>query len=389
MARRPDVLSNDEARRIAVASQGFIGSRRERPTSRDLLRILDRLSLYQIDSVSVVTRAHYLPAFSRLGPYDQALLDELAWGKSSKRRLFEYWGHEASLLPLNLYPLMRWRMAQADRGEIGWKSMRAFATQRRPEAEAILKRIGEEGALAASDFADGKGKGGWWAWSDAKQALEWLFWSGHITTSTRRRNFERLYDLTESVIPRAVLDEPVPAEPDAHRLLLGRAAKALGVATARELRDYFRLKPEPSQAAIAQLVEDGVLLPVRVEGWSQATYLHADARCPRKIHTRALLAPFDPLVWERARTERLFGFLYRIEIYTPAPKRVHGYYVLPFLLDGELVARVDLKSDRQNSQLIVRKVTVEPSAPSETVEALRGELSSMAQWLNLDRVHWT
>jgi uncharacterized protein YcaQ len=193
------------------------------------------------------------------------------------------------LLPLNLYPLMRWRMARADRGEIGWKSMRAFATERRPEADAVLKRIGEEGALAASDFVDGKGKGGWWAWSDAKQALEWLFWSGHITTSTRRRNFERLYDLTERVIPKAVLNEPAPAEADAHRLLLGRAAKSLGVATARELRDYFRLKPEPSQTAIAQLVEDGVLRPVQVDGWSQAAYLHP-ARSkralflPRSIH---------------------------------------------------------------------------------------------------------
>jgi uncharacterized protein YcaQ len=283
---------------------------------------------------------------------------------------------------------MRWRMARADRGEIGWMSMRAFANDRRAQAEVVLKRIREEGALAASDFENGKGKGGWWAWGHAKQALEWLFWAGHITTSTRRRNFERVYDLTERVIPRVVLEEPVPTEAQAHCLLIERAAKALGVATSSDLRDYFRLKPQPSQTAIAQLVEEGVLFQVRVQGWKQTAYMHATARCPRKVEARAILAPFDPLIWERVRTERLFAFRYRIEIYTPAPKRVHGYYVLPFLLGDRLVARVDLKSDRQNSRLIVRRVSVEPDSPADMPQALREELWATARWLNLDSLHW-
>lgn len=380
------MLSIDAARRIALAAQGFGDPRPAGPTTRHLLKTIERLSLHQIDSVNVVTRAHYLPAFSRLGSYDSKLLDLLAWGPRSKRRLFEYWGHEASLLPLDLYPLMRWRMARADRGEAGWKTMRAFATERRAEAEAVLERIRTDGAMAASDFEHGKGTPGWWNWGTTKQALEWLFWAGHVTTARRRGNFERVYDITERVIPASVLRQPAPGEAEAHRTLIGRAAQALGVATAADLRDYFRLKPEPSRAAIMDLADAGVLLPVRVHGWSQPAYLHRDARLPRKIEARALLAPFDPLVWERSRTQRLFGFRYRIEIYTPASKRVHGYYALPFLLNDRLVARVDLKSDRRNDRLLVRKITFEPDPPRETLDALTDELAQTARWLGLGRV---
>jgi len=379
-------LSLAAARRIALAAQGFGAKRPAKVNAGHLLRNIDRLSLHQIDSVNVLVRAHYLPAFSRLGPYDRGLLDRMAWGKKRGRKLFEYWAHEASLLPLDLHPLFRWRMAQADRGEIGWKHLRLYATERRAEANAILARIREEGPLAASGFEHGKSRPGWWEWGHTKQALEWLFWSGHITTQSRRGSFERVYDVTERVIPAGILARPTPDLANAHRALIDRAALALGVATATDLRDYFRLAPEPTRAAIADLIEEGLLLPVAVEGWRQPAFVHRDVRRPRRIRGQALLAPFDPLVWERSRAERLFGFRYRIEIYTPADKRVHGYYVLPFLMDERLVARVDLKADRAAWRLMVRQVTLESDAPAETLDRLRQELGSMARWLGLERV---
>jgi uncharacterized protein YcaQ len=376
-------LTVAQARRVAVAAQGLARERPARVTGADLLRLIGRVQLHQIDSVNVLARAHYLPAFARAGAYDTALLDRLAWGPSAKRRMFEYWAHEASLLPLELHPLLRWRMAAADRGEIGWGSLRAYAGERRGEATALLDRIGRDGPLAASDIEQRQGAGGWWSWSEAKRVLEWLFWAGHVTTATRRGSFERVYDLTERVIPPAVLALPTPSPADAQRALIERAARALGIATEPCLRDYFRLKPAQSQAAVAALVADGVLLPATVPGWTDKAWLHRDARRPRRLQVRALLAPFDPLVWERTRTERLFGFRYRLEIYTPAEQRVHGYYVLPFLLGDRLVARVDLKADRQAGRLLVQRVTVEPDAPRETMRELEAELDAMAGWLKL------
>ncbi|MEN2786704.1 winged helix-turn-helix domain-containing protein [Sphingomonas qilianensis] len=349
-------------------------------------RTIERLSLHQIDSVNVLARAHYLPAFSRLGSYDRTLLDRAAWGRKSERRLFEYWAHEASLLPLDLHPLLRWRMARADRGDYGWAAMRRYATEGRAEAQAVLERIRADGPLAASDFEEGKSSTGWWAWGDTKRALEWLFWAGHITTATRRRSFERVYDLTERVIPPHIMALPTPPEDDAHRALVARAAAAMGVATETDLRDYFRLGVIEARTAIAELVEQGVLLPIQVAGWPKTAYLHRDARHPRRIEGAALLAPFDPLIWERDRAERLFGFRYRIEIYVPAEKRVHGYYVLPFLLDDALVARVDLKADRQNGRLLAQRIHLEPDAPPETRGRLAIELTRMAGWLALDGV---
>ena len=370
------------ARRIALAAQGFGAKRPETPGPVHLRRTIERLNLHQIDSVNVLARAHYLPAFSRLGAYDRKDLDRLAWGPKRQRRLFEYWAHEASLLPFDLHPLLRWRMAQADRGEAGWGRMRIYATERRAEAMALLDRIRGDGPLAASNFESHKGQSGWWEWSDTKRALEWLFWAGHITTATRRGSFERVYDLTERVLPADVLARATPADAEAHRGLIERAAAALGIATDAELRDYFRQSPDDARPAIETLAEEGVLIPVAVEGWRQA-WLHRDARRPRKIEARALLAPFDPLVWERQRTERLFGFRYRIEIYVPAEKRQHGYYVLPFLLGDRLVARVDLKADRQARRLLVRSIHLEPGAPAHTTEALQSELDCMELWLGL------
>ena len=378
-------LSPTDARRIALAAQGF-GARPDKVTGGRWRKTIDRLSLHQIDSVNVLVRAHYLPAFSRLGPYDRSLIDRAAWGGRRQRRLFEYWAHEASLLPLELHPLLRWRMARADRGEAGWKGLRAFATARRAEAEAMLARIREEGPRAASDFADKRSRPGWWEWTDSKRALEWLFWAGHVTTATRRGSFERVYDLTERVIPAAILALATPDEGEAKRALVERAARALGVATAAELGDYFRLDQKDAGPAIATLVEAGVLRPVEVPGWARLAYLHRDARLPRRFSAQALLAPFDPLVWERSRALRLFGFHYRIEIYTPADKRRHGYYVLPFLLGDRLVARLDLKADRQGGRLLVHAVHAEPHAPSDVMDAIAAELAAMADWLGLARV---
>jgi uncharacterized protein YcaQ len=367
-------LSLERARRIVLAAQGFGAAHPAKVGATQLRRTVDRLGLHQIDSVNVLVRAHYLPAFSRLGSYDRALIERDAWASKRGRKLFEYWAHEASLLPLELHPLLRWRMARAERGEIGWTMLRRFAHERNGEAKAVLDRIAAEGPLAASDFENGSSQSGWWTWSDAKLALEWLFWSGRITTATRRASFERVYDLTERVIPQAILDAPTPDAATAQRALVERSARALGVATAGDLRDYFRLKPEEGRAAIEALTEEGVLIPLEVKGWRQPAWLHRDARQPRRIAGAALLAPFDPLIWERARTERLFGFRYRIEIYVPQDKRTHGYYVLPFLMDDALVARVDLKADRQAGSLLAHRMTLEPGAPAETRERLEAEL---------------
>ncbi len=341
------------------------------------------MQVHQIDSVNVLARAHYLPAFSRLGRYDQGNLDRLAWGDKRERRLFEYWAHEASLLPFAIQPLLRWRMAQADHGEAGWTRMREFAGPRRVEAMALLDRLRSDGPLAAADFASHKGQSGWWEWSDTKRALEWLFWAGHITTAKRRGSFERVYDLTERVIPADVLAQPTPSDAESHRGLIERAAIALGVATSGDLRDYFRQSPQDARIAIHSLAEDDVLIPVEVPGWRHA-WLHRDARRPRRVDARALLVPFDPLIWHRDRTERLFGFHYRIEIYVPADKRQHGYYVLPFLLGDRLVARVDLKADRQARALLVKAVHYEVDVPEEAREALQSELDLMAGWLGLN-----
>jgi hypothetical protein len=381
-----ETLSLAAGRRIALAAQGFGQARPSGELNQGhLRRVLERTQLLQIDSVNVLARAHYLPLFSRLGAYPLALLDGAAWGKP--RRLFEYWAHEASLLPLELHPLLRWRMARAERGEGMWQRMRSFAGERRGEAEAVLARIAAEGPLAASDFTADKGRSGWWEWSDAKTALEWLFWAGRITTATRRASFERVYDLSERVVPAKILALPTPPQEEAERALIERSARALGVATAGDLRDYFRLKPEQAKPRIAELVEAGTLIPVRVQGWTQPAFMHREARRPRKVEASALVAPFDPIVWERSRTERLFGVRYRIEIYTPAEKRVHGYYVLPFLHRERIAARVDLKADRQAGLLRVQAAHGEPGAPCDTCEALAAELELMAGWLGLGGVH--
>ena len=377
-------LSAAEARRLALAAQGFADPRR--PGAVDgwaLRRVIDRVGLLQIDSVNVLVRAHYLPLFSRTGGYAMDLLDRAA--HRAPRRLFEYWGHEASLLPVALQPYLRWRMDRA--AHEAWGGMRRIRRERPQLVREVLDEIRARGPVAASELADERPRrtGPWWDWSDVKRACEWLFWSGQIT-SARRRGFERLYDVPERVLPRAVLATPTPSADEAQRELIRVAARCCGVAAERDLRDYFRLPVAETRARVAELVEAGELAPVSVEGWSVPAYLDAGARVPRSVDAAALIGPFDSLLWERSRVERLFGFRFRLEIYVPRPKRVYGYYVLPFLLGDRLVARVDLKADRAADALLVQAAHREPDAPPETAARLRGELAAMAQWLGLQRV---
>ena len=378
-------LSARQARRIALAAQGLADPRPgTAPSRRALTTLIDRLGAVQIDSVNVLARTHYLPAFSRLGAYPREMLEAAAWGR--KPSLFEYWGHEASLLPIALQPLFRWRMERARAGET-WSGLARFARERRDYIDQVLARIEREGPLVGGDFADGPRQAGWWSWSNGKAALEWLFWTGMVTTRTRR-GFERVYDLTERVLPRAILEAPTPSEADAHRGLLNIAARALGVATEGDLRDYFRLPVAGTRSRIGELVEAGDLAPVAVEGWRQGAYLVADARAPRRGRAAALLSPFDNLIWRRERAERLFGARIRLEIYTPAHKREHGYYVLPFLQGEAITARVDLKADRQAGALRVQAAHLQEGATAgETAPALAAELALMADWLELSSVH--
>ena len=386
MSRRVKI-SASEARRIALASQGFTDPRpASEPTGRDLRRVLGRTGLIQIDSVNVLERAHYLPLFSRLGPYRHELVDRAA--HYAPRRLFEYWGHEASLIPVATHPFLRWRMERAHTDS--WGGMQRIWREQPELVEEVLAEVTDRGPVAASEIAERPRRAGpWWDWSDHKRALEWLFWSGRVS-SARRRRFERLYDLTERVIPAEVLAVSTPPVEEAQRELLRIAARSLGVAAEADLRDYFRLPADEAKLRVAELVEAGELQAVDVEGWGRTQgYLWPQVRIPRAVEARALIGPFDPLIWARPRVERIFGFNYRLEIYVPAPKRVHGYYVLPFLLGDRLVARVDLKADRARRVLMVRAEHHEPDAPPETREALDSELASMASWLGLERVERT
>lgn len=383
----------DAVRRTALAAQGFAASRPgTAPTRRHLVRTLQRVQLLQLDSVNVAVRAHYMPLFSRLGRYDPALLDEAAWSHSTRRPrlLVEYWAHVASMVPVQDWPLFRWRMERV----MARPWSRFIEAERRLPglADEVLDAVKSLGPIGAGGLERELGGGGagrrgpWWDWSDVKIVCERLFDTGQLTTGTRR-GFERLYDLPERVLPAQVLAAPPVAEQDAVRELTERAAVAHGVATEPDLRDYYRIDPKRSRQAVAELVEAGRLEPVTVPGWRHLAYRHVDARTPRRVEGRALLCPFDPLVWERDRTERLFGFHYRIEIYVPQPRRVYGYYVFPFLLDGELVARVDLKADRRAGVLRVPGAFAEAGRHTpRVVSELAAELRLMADWLGLDGV---
>lgn len=380
-------LSLAEARRLALAAQGFGRTPRGAIAHKQLQVQIERLGVVQIDSVNALVRSHYLPAFSRLGHYQAEHLDELAWGRARRRRLFEYWGHEASLLPLELFPLLRWRMRRAADGQGIYSQLAKFGVERRDAIDNVLQSVRELGALGAGSLSSRTEKAGpWWDWSAKKMALEWLFAAGLVTVAGRR-GFERLYDLPERVIPADVLNHPDLDEDEAQRRLLLRSADALGVATERDLRDYYRLDVSDSKRRIAELVEAGELLPVTVQGWRQAAYCRGEPRIPRRIRHSALLSPFDSLIWERERTERLFGFRYRLEIYTPQAKRLYGYYVLPFLHHERLLARVDPRSERATGRLAVHAVHLEEAVLSEEARlALGDSLRALAHWLGLDEV---
>jgi uncharacterized protein YcaQ len=374
-----------QARRIAVAAQGFSEPRPVGPVTRaHLKRLISRIQVLQLDSVSVAVRAHYAPVFSRLGPYDRDVLDRAAWGPRSSRLLAEYWAHEAALMSVDDWPLLRWRMRQYRHGRWGSHIVKANP-QLAEDIVAAVAKLGPStaGQIEAHLAAEPRRKKGtWWTRSDTKWVAEALFASGVLTTATRV-GFARHYDLVERVLPPSVLAREVDDD-EAVRELTLQAATALGVGTEADLRDYFRLSAQQVKPAIADLLAIGEIERADVDGWSAPAYLRAGRTVPRRDRGTALLCPFDPLIFFRPRVERLFGFHYRIEIYTPAAKRQYGYYVWPLLLDGQLVARVDLKADRASDSLRVVGAFGEPDvAPGRLAEALAGELESMASWLGL------
>jgi uncharacterized protein len=386
MALTSETLRRSEARRIALHAQGFNDPRPTgRVDRRHFRRVVDRVGLVQIDSVNVLTRSHELPFLARLGPYDRVALSRWLWGSGE---VFEYWGHEASLLPVDLYPLLRWRMA----GDHAWGGMITVAARRPELLDQLLEAVRERGPVTLAELehlgdAIKRGRaepGSMWNWSDAKKAVEWLFWRGEVSALRNPATFGRHYVPPEHVLPHAVRSAPVPTDDDAMKALLLRAAASHGVGTARCLGDYHRLNIVTTRQLLTELAADGALRQVEVEGWRQPAYLHPDAQIPRWVRASALLSPFDSLVWERGRTEALFGFRYRIEIYVPAAKRVHGYYVLPFLHDGDLVARLDLKADRQAGTLRVRAAHGEPTFdPDRHTGPLVQRLQEMAAFLDL------
>jgi uncharacterized protein len=385
---RHQELSKAEARRIALAAQGFGVPKLGRPvTMRDVQAVTNRLAQFQIDSINVVTRAQFMPLYSRLGPYDPVLLQRAAY--RPPRRLFEYWGHAASLIDISLQPLLRFRMEPGFRDV--WSGVERAARENADLIPFIRDEVAARGPISARDLevAEERDRSNWgWNWSRVKTVLEWLFYVGEVTSAYRNAHFERVYDLPERVIPHAVLAMPTPTPQESVTGLIRRAARALGVASESCLRDYFRTRLNMTRQAIATLVESGELIPVAVDRTgSRPWYLWHEARVPRRISTRALLSPFDSMIFERARLERLFDFSYRIEIYVPGPKRIHGYYVYPFLLDQDFVARVDLKADRTRGVLRVNAAWLEPAHDSfDVATELAAELKIMAEWLGLEDV---
>jgi uncharacterized protein len=384
-------LTLDQARRYALAAQGFTGTRPAgRVDVRHFRKVVDTIGVVQLDSVNVFARTHYMPFFSRLGPYDADRLDGWLWGSGE---MFEYWAHMAAVIPTPHHRLFRWRMKRSG----VWDSFQDLVDREPEYLDRVLAQVEEQGPLRVGDLEEPGTRSGesMWNWNNGKIALEYLFVKG-VITSAGRPNFARLYDLTERVVPKEHLEAETPHEDDAVEELLLMSARSLGVGTASDLADYYRIGMPPGRIKDwSKLVRDkldgladrGDLERVTVEGWDKTAYLHPEAPLPRETRGTALLSPFDNLIFFRDRVERLWDFHYRIEIYTPAPKRVYGYYVLPFLLDGHLVGRVDLKSDRSESALLVRGSYGEPGIDKVAVgRALRHELESVASWLGLDEV---
>ncbi|MDR1394080.1 MAG: winged helix DNA-binding domain-containing protein [Bifidobacteriaceae bacterium] len=383
-------LSLTEAQRLALSAQGFGLKERftGQVTTDQLQQEIDRLALFQIDAINVLARAHLMPLFSRLGHYDHAILEAAA--AQAPRRLFEYWGHEAALIDIRLYPAWRWKMADAENH--AWARMLRIKHQRPDLIRQVLERVRQDGPLTARDLdnAPGRDRPNWgWNWSDAKTALEWLFYGGQIACNRRNAHFERVYDLPERVIPEEILAEAELSRPQAHRVLALRAVAALGVATSAHAADYFRLDARQTAAAIQELADAGQLTPVSVEGWRQSAWMLPEAAVPTGLTASGLVSPFDSVVFNRRRLAELFGLDYRIEIYTPASKRIWGYYVYLYLLDGLFAARLDLKADRPGSTLLVQAAWREPGVTipdGDLATALTVELRQLANWLGLDRI---
>ena len=374
-------LTQGQARRIALAAQGFLDAPHSPPTMRTLARTVERTGVLQVDSVNVLARAHYMPLYSRMGPYDRDLLVRAS--ERGPRRIVEYWAHVQAFMPVDLWPVMEFRRQHYRQQRHKWGMAASEELTSR-----ILDRVRGEGAATAraldAEFSGPRSKEHWgWNWSDARRGLDVLFLMGELAIAGRSSQFEVIYDVPERVLPAGVLEVPALTIEESMIELVRRAARSHGVGTVKCFADYYRLPVKAAAAAVVALEAAGELTPASVEGWRRPAYLFAQARRPRAVHARALLSPFDPLVWERARAEALFDFHYRIEIYTPAHKRVHGYYVLPFLLGERLVARVDLKADRAAGVLIVQSAWPEPDAPPRTAHELAVELRQLAGWLGL------
>jgi uncharacterized protein YcaQ len=389
MAKRLDTLSIADARALALAAQGFDTPRpTNKATQRHVNSLISRLGVIQIDSVNVLVRSQELPLFSRLGNHDRNAIPKA----TESQKIFEYWGHEAAHLPVEIHPLFRWKMEAARLGKARHWGLTSFYDDNKAFVKRMLKHVETNGPTTARELSTrtekrGADKKTWWDWDESKTALEYLFLTGQLMSRGRGTDFARIYDTPERVLPPNILNAPTPTEHDARKQLLMRSAIAQGVATATDLADYYRQKPAAIKPLIAELLEEGELRAVTVDGWTEKAFTHRSAKLPKQLHATALLSPFDSLVWHRPRNERIFDFHYRIEIYTPKEKRKFGYYVLPFMMNGQMVGRVDLKADRANSKLLVHSVHTEKGIKRATInDALNNELCALASWLGLDKV---
>ncbi len=389
MAKRLDALSIADARALALAAQGFDTPRpANKATQRHVNSLISRLGVIQIDSVNVLVRSQELPLFSRLGNHDRNAIPKA----TESKKIFEYWGHEAAHLPVEIHPLFRWKMEAARLGKARHWGLTSFYDDNKTFVKRMLKHVETNGPTTARELSTrtekrGADKKTWWDWDESKTALEYLFLTGQLMSRGRGTDFARIYDTPERVLPLNILNASAPTEHDARKQLLVRSAIAQGVATGTDLADYYRQKPAAVKPLLAELLEEGELREVAVDGWAEKAFVHRSAKLPKQLHATALLSPFDSLVWCRPRNERLFNFHYRIEIYTPKEKRKFGYYVLPFMMNGQMVGRVDLKADRANSKLLVHSIHTEKGIKRSTInDALNNELRGMALWLELDKV---
>ena len=379
---RSDSLSIADARALALAAQGFDKPRTNtKSTTADAVALIKKLGVIQIDSVNVLVRSQELPLFSRLGDHDRSAIPKA----TSHGKIFEYWGHEAAHLPVEIQPLFRFKMHAARSGKIKHWGLTSFYAENKAFVKRILKHVEVNGSTSARELSTRTTKkSSWWDWDESKTALEYLFLTGELMSCGRGTDFARIYDTPERVLHEDVLNAPTPSEHDARKQLLVRSAIAQGVVTASDLADYYRQKPATVKPLIVELVEEGEMRVVAVDGWTEKAFVHRNAKLPKQLHATALLSPFDSLVWCRPRNERLFDFHYRIEIYTPKEKRKFGYYVLPFMMNGQMVGRVDLKADRVNSKLLVHSVHTEKGIKRASINgALTDELRRMATWLSL------